>query len=146
MKRIIIFDFNRTLYDPDTNMLVPDAKFVLCTLLERKFALYLISHAARSRKKLISTIGIRPYFTNIVITREKSKKNFKKIVQQKMINREQSFIIGDRIRKEIVVGNNLGLQTIWVRIGKFADEYPREENEQPTYTVGTLKGILKIIH
>ena len=62
MKKIIIFDFNRTLYDPDQQCLVADARLVLQALRERGFSLCLISRAAPSRKELITELGLDQYF------------------------------------------------------------------------------------
>ena len=146
MKKIIIFDFNRTIYDPDDNCLIPGARFVLRTLLRRGFSLYLVSRAGQSRKDLIEKLAIKKYFSRIIVAEEKSKKDFERIVTPKMINRRASFVVGDRVRKEIRISNSLGLQTIWFRAGKFADEKPRKKIEQPTYIVRTLPDVLLLVH
>jgi len=145
MKKIIIFDFNRTIYDPDKNCLAPYVKFILRILIRRGFTLYLISQANLSREDLIGNLGIKQYFSKIIITKNKSKKDFERIVALKLIDRNASFVIGDRTRKEIRIGNSLGLQTIWFKAGKFANEKPRTKNEQPKYAVRKLKDVLKII-
>ena len=145
MKKIIIFDFNRTLYDPETHCLIIGARFVLRTLLRRGFLLYLVSHAEQSRKELIKNLKIKQYFSHIVVTKEKSKKDFQEIIGRNAVNRNLSFVVGDRVRKEIRIGNLLGMQTVWVRTGKFAYENPRKKIEQPTYTVHTLRDVLSVI-
>lgn len=146
MKRIIIFDFNRTIYDPDSKHLVQGAKLVLRTLLRRRFGLYLISRAGRSRRQLIENLGIKQYFVRVIVAREKSKKDLERIAARLSIMRGSSFVIGDRVRSEIRIGNALGLQTVWVRAGKFADELPIKVIEQPTYTVNELRDVLWIVH
>lgn len=146
MKKIIIFDFNRTIYDPDNNCIIPGVRFVLRTLLRRGFSLYLVSRAGKSRREMIKNLGMRQYFLRIIITKEKSRKDFERIVMGRMINRHLSFVIGDRVRKEISIGNSLGLQTIWFKVGKFADERPRKKSEWPLYIVFEFKQILSIIH
>lgn len=146
MKKIIIFDFNRTIYDPDNNALISGAGFVLQTLLRRGFSLYLISRAGKSRKELIENLGIGKYFFRIIVAKEKSKKDFERIATPMAINQNLSFVVGDRVRKEIRIGNSLGLQTIWFKSGKFADEKPRRKIEWPTYTVSFLRDILFIAH
>ena len=146
MKKIVIFDFNRTMYDPDSKCLVRGARFVLRILLRRGFNLYLISRAGQSRRWLIENLGIKQYFSRIIIAREKSRKDFERIVQSQSIIRSSSFVVGDRVRKEISIGNALGLQTIWVRAGKFANELPRKIIERPTHTVAELRDVLRIVH
>lgn len=146
MKKIIIFDFNRTIYDPDKKCLIPFSRFVLRTLLRRGFVLYLISRAETSSKKLIRDLGIRQYFSRIIVAEEKGKKDFSPIVAQKTVARDLSFVVGDRVRKEISIGNSLKLRTVWLKAGKFADEKPKKKIERPTCTVHALKDILSVIH
>lgn len=145
MKKIIIFDFNRTLYDPDNDRLMCDARFVLRTLIRRGFLLYLVSRAGQSRKELIEGLGIGQYFSRIIIAKEKSKKDFQKIIAGGAIDLDLSFVVGDRVKQEIRIGNLLGMQTAWVKAGKFANEKPRKKIEQPTYTVRVLCDLLLVI-
>ena len=146
MKKIIIFDFNRTLYDPDNNCLIFGARFVLRVLVRRGFLLYVVSSARQSRRQCIDDLGIGQYFAQIIITKEKCKKDFQKIIAREVIDRNLSFVIGDRVRKEISIGNTLGMQTIWVKAGKFSHEEPRRKIEQPTYIVRTLRDILSVAY
>lgn len=146
MKKVVLFDFNRTIYDPDGGHLIPDTRFVLRTLLRRGFSLYLVSRAGKVRKELISDLGIGQYFSRIVIVEEKNKKYFERIVASRAIKRSLSFVIGDRVRKEIRIGNLLGLQTIWLKAGKFADEKPRKNIEQPTHVVRALREVILLVH
>lgn len=146
MKKIIIFDFNRTIYDPDNGCLISGARLVFRTLFRRGFSLYLVSRAGKSRTELIKNLRIGQYFSRVIIAKEKGKKDFERIVAPRAVERSLSFVIGDRTRKEISIGNSLGLQTVWLKAGKFANEKPRKKIERPTYTVGTLREILSIVH
>ncbi|MBI5230489.1 MAG: HAD family hydrolase [Candidatus Magasanikbacteria bacterium] len=145
MKKIIVFDFNRTLYDPDNDCLITDVKFVLRVLIRRGFLLYLISCTGKPRKKLIKNIGISKYFSRIIVTKEKNKKNFERLAATMAVDRSSSFVVGDRVRKEISIGNSIGVQTVWLKFGKFANEKPRKKIERPTFTVSTLREILSIV-
>lgn len=147
MKRIIIFDFNRTIYNPEIEKLAKDTKMVLAALVRRNFMLYLISRTgvSNSRKKLIDQLSIKRFFSRIILTGEKNLKDFRKLTRQKNIDFSRSFVIGDRIRQEITFGNILGLQTVWLQTGKFSNELPRNNKEQPKYTIQALKDILKIV-
>ncbi len=144
MERVIIFDFNRTIYDPDSDKLVAGAKFVLRTLLRRGFKLFLISRAQKSRRELINKLGLDEYFVRVVVTSDKNRGDFERFLSKKT-DLSSSFIVGDRVRGEIAIGNKLNLQTVWVRSGKFADELPRSDIENPTYTVKELRDVLGII-
>lgn len=142
--KIVIFDFNRTLYDPDAKGLVRGTRLVLRTLTKRGFILYLVSRG-NSRQALIKSLGIGSYFKEIIVSREKSKQDFEKITQQRNLDLASSFVIGDRARQEIKFGKYLGLKTIWIREGKFALEPPRRKDENPDFTVNELKSVLELI-
>jgi len=144
MKKIIIFDFNQTIYNPNDQTLIKDASLVLKSLVKLGFDLYLISRGDETRKKLIDKLQIKNYFLRIIISKEKSKQDF-----QRLIDREvalgSSFIVGDRIKQEILFGNALGLQTVWFKNGKFKNELPTNRKEQPNYIIYRLIEILRIV-
>jgi len=146
MKRIIIFDFNRTIYDPENDCLISGARFVLRTLLRRGYSLGLISRAGKSRRELMKSLDIAQYFSRIIVTKTKSQKVFERMAASMARERSVGFVVGDRVRKEITIGNAMGFQTIWLRSGKFANEKPRKKIERPTVAVRTLREILSIVH
>ena len=47
-------------------------------------------------------------------------------------------VIGDRVRSELAVGKSLGATTIWVKQGKFAEEGPENDQQQPDNIVSSL--------
>lgn len=144
MKTSIIFDFNRTLYDPDMKALVPSALLVLQELHARGHRLFLVSRKENNREGLVKDLGIDIYFADIAFLAEKTKETLEAFMQKNGIE-ESSFMVGDRIREEIAIGNTLGMQTIWFQGGKFAIESPRSKEEEPTFHVTNLKEILTII-
>jgi ribonucleotide monophosphatase NagD (HAD superfamily) len=54
-------------------------------------------------------------------------------------------VIGDRIKEEIRVGNSCGMATAWYRCGKFAQELPQQDIEEPKYIITNLEQVLKLI-
>lgn len=145
MNNIVIFDFNQTLYSPNAQRLLPGVKSTLKTLKDKNYQLFLLCRAAPSREQLIVDLGIADYFTGTFIKPNKSLQDIETIIEQSQANRQKSFVVGDRIKKEIYLGNSCGLQTIWVRRGAFAQELPETPLEQPAYTVSTTRQILTII-
>lgn len=143
MRKVIIFDFKRTVFDPGTGKLLPGTKSVLQILKNRGFNLYLISHGSFPRG-LIDSLGIGQFFTDVVISKKKSIKDFEKIVSSNKVDIDASFVVGDRIKSEIAFGNSLGFKTIWVKRGKFADEVPNDSGELPNATVRNIEGVLEI--
>jgi len=143
-KKIVVFDFNRTLYDPERRVLIKGVLPVLKSLVYRGYALYVVSTAAPSRHKLMKDLGLGEYFEKMVVTNNK-KKSFDLLLKNKSIDLEKSFVVGDRVRKEIRYGNLAGLKTVWVRAGKFAKETPRFQTEKPNHKAKNIRAILKIL-
>src|SRR3989338_8869691 len=142
MTKIIIFDFFRTLYDPDTRSLLPNALEVLEELIKRGFQLFIVSHGAGRREEL-QALGIDHFFKDVVVTPEKTEKDFLKVIPEDT-DKTNSFVIGDRVRYEMRIGNKLGFQTMWLKMGKFSTEKPQSNEERPDFTILSLKEILKI--
>lgn len=144
MKRIVIFDFNRTLFDPDKNSLVPKTIEVLEMLKERGFKLYLVSRAGVFRKRLIESLEIKDYFARVVTRKEKRFKDFKVIAGQKNLDVRESFVVGDQLKNEILFGNRLGFKTIWINIEKINVQSLSKE-ERPTIIVKSLEQVVLVI-
>lgn len=136
-----IFDFNRTLYNPDTNRLMPSALTLLRNLKKRGSILQLISRKEAGRQQIIDKIGIAKYFNTVLLTDQKDKADFTKLAGSS----KSVFVIGDRIQEEITIGNQLGYTTIWLKAGRFSTELPRNKAEQPTYIITRLSDALKIL-
>lgn len=145
MKKSVIFDFNRTLYNPDSNTLAKKTRWVLHILRRRGFSLFLVSRAAPSRYELIKHLGLETYFAKVVLAREKNLRLFERLTPAASVDRASSFVVGDRVRHEILIGNALGLHTIWFSSGLFASQKPRNKAEQPIHTVYELSEVLSII-
>lgn len=145
MRKLIIFDFNRTIYDPEANTLYPIVPKLLKTLRRNGFELHLVSRANNSRSQLIKDLGLNESFNSAVITKSKSLSDFKKLLEGEEVNKEMSFVIGDRVKEEIRYGNLLGLKTVWLQKGRFADEFPESEQEKPSFTIKNLKELLDLI-
>jgi FMN phosphatase YigB (HAD superfamily) len=56
-------------------------------------------------------------------------------------------VIGDRIDREITIGNRLGSRTVRVRLpqGKYSGMEPRSDNECPHHTVRNFHELMRII-
>ena len=145
MNKTIIFDFYRTIFDPESSKLVPGTKTVLKSLKRRGFRLFLVSREEKSRKELIQSLGISDTFEQILLVPQKTAADFLNILSTQKISLKNSFVVGDRVKEEIALGNQIGLTTIWVKTGKFSTEIPRTQTERPTFTVTKLKDILKVL-
>ncbi len=58
---------------------------------------------------------------------------------------EEILVVGDRIKREITIGNRLGMKTAWFKNGKFKDELPESKDEEPTYTLTKLEDVIQLL-
>lgn len=140
----IIFDWKRTLYNPDTTELVNDAKELLEYAKSETSKLILIGKGAQEMHDEVERLGVKDFFSDIIFQEgKKDPEMFKQFISPN--NSKDTMFIGDRIRSELAVGRELGASTIWVRNGKFADELPESENQEPDYTVSNLSQCLELL-
>jgi FMN phosphatase YigB (HAD superfamily) len=115
---ILIFDFNRTIFNPDSGALFADALPTLQALRERGAKLGLVSRREGSRDSLISRLGIRAYFDCIELVDEKTVATFRQMVATLGSTAaahvpERVLVVGDRLVEEIGIGRALGYETAW---------------------------------
>jgi FMN phosphatase YigB (HAD superfamily) len=140
----IIFDFNRTIFNPETNKLTKGTNKILNKLKHLK--LCLISKNSCDRKKQINDLKLNKFFIDIqIIENDKEKKHFKKCLKLMKLKPNEILVIGDRIKKEILIGNQLKMITVWFKSGKFSEDIPNNKLEKPNYTITNLEEIIKLI-
>lgn len=144
MGKIIVFDFNRTLFDPEKGELFPQAEKVLKTLSQKGFSLFLVSRG-EDREVLINELGIKKYFKKIVVNKEKTLASFEETIRGEWIELENSYVIGDQVKREITFGNLLGFKTVWLKKGKFAFESSVGVAEKPDFEIKNLEEILDLV-
>lgn len=136
----IIFDYNRTIYDPEVGALYPGALDVLRDL-SREHDLYLVSRNEPNRQDYLTKAGIAGFFKKVVFVDEKSIGLFAAIAEKP----GRTITIGDKLSGEIRIGNKLGHITIRVAQGRFAKEKPLIKEERPLYEVKRIEEVLDII-
>ncbi len=143
MKKVI-FDWKRTLYDPDNKTLV-DGTLDLLNFLKRKhIQIVLIGKGNDDMYSEVERLGIKNYFTNIMFSEGVKDLNlFTPYIHKK--SPQDTLFIGDRVRSELAIGSNLGATTLWVKQGKFAAEEPESEDQTPTYTVKALSEVKQVL-
>lgn len=144
MMKAYIFDFNRTLYDPDSGALVPGAIKNLEVLKRGGALLFLIGKGTNERTNLINELGLQRYFDEIIVKEEKDIADFEYL--KKKFPDTDFYVIGDRVKKEITYGNRCGFKTIWLRQGKFAGELPETEEENPWKTITSFDELLPVLN
>ncbi len=134
----ILFDYNRTLFNPDTGDLYPGVFRVLKTLSARH-ALFLITLDKPERKDSAAIADLRPYFTEVKFVERKSAAIFQELVgntDQKVI------VIGDRLEDEIRIGIKLGYITIHLPNGPFSAAAGKI---RPAHRATSITKVLEII-
>jgi putative hydrolase of the HAD superfamily len=79
-----------------------------------------------------------------VIDGDKTLDNFQHGLEVLGFMPEEILVIGDRIKSEIILANQMGMKTVWYKSGKFAGEAPESEDEEPDWVVGELGEVIQI--
>lgn len=141
---MIVFDWKRTLYDPEERTLIADGAELLAYLKDKQVSLALVGKGDKDMYAEVERLGVQDFFSQVVF-REGAKDAvlFKPFVDR--MHPEKTIFVGDRVRSELAIGNALGATTVWVRSGKFADEPPADFAEEPTYIVNSLSGVRQVL-
>lgn len=145
MKKAIIFDYNRTLFDPEKEKLIQGSKILLTEALFKGYVLFLVTRAEATGIQSVEEMGLRDFFTEIIVSEKKNICDFKKLIARQDIDISKSFVIGDSVQAEIRLGNTLGITTLWFRNGKFKDTIPSKKSERPTFIIRNFREVKKIL-
>jgi FMN phosphatase YigB (HAD superfamily) len=135
MIETVIFDWKRTLYDPESKSLISGAIDALQYLGASGIKLYLVGKdPTNEMTDEPERLGVSGYFQVVqFVTETKTDDDLGQFIDPE--KPDHTAVIGDRVRSEIAVGNRLGAQTIWVQNGKFAAETPKIPEQSPDYTI-----------
>ena len=136
----IIFDYNRTIFDPEKNELYSGV-LQLLEKLSLAHELFLVSMNELGRKNTIKKLNIEKFFKKIVFTNKKDTELFLSLVG----NTKNVLIVGDSINNEILIGNNLRITTILIKRDKFSNEKPNSINTIPDFTILEMNELEEII-
>jgi len=131
---IIILDFNRTIYDPETGDLMPGALELLMYAKEKGAVLHLISKKEEGREDALAQLGIASYFDSVVFTEEKEPA-MKALIEG---SPHPIYVVGDYLHNEIRFGNRYGAKTIWLRRGRFKGLSSETPEDVPWQTIEEL--------
>jgi FMN phosphatase YigB (HAD superfamily) len=145
----IIFDWGRTLYDPDAEQLFPGVQAMLPEL-GKKYSLYIVSLASKGegeilkRRKMIKDFGIESYFQDIFFAPEDKDSLYEGLVAKYELDLSETVVVDDRIIRGIAWGNLSGATTVWFQNGKFASELPTAETGEPTHRITAFTELQEI--
>jgi FMN phosphatase YigB (HAD superfamily) len=111
--------------------------------LYKDFSLFLLSYDEVGREKFMKDSEFIKFFKNVALVDQKSKTSMLQLVEA--FPADATLVIGDSLRDEIKIGNELGYETIWLKKGKFSSEIPRSDEEKPRYIISELEEVLEIL-
>lgn len=137
----IIFDWKRTLYDPESHILCEGTQELLAFLDSQKIEMVLVGKGQPETVQDVIRLGIARYFLKIFfVGTTKSKELFSPFISEPS---RETYVVGDRVHSEIEIGNELGATTVWIKSGLFATEFPDSDLQKPTHT---FSGLLDFLH
>ncbi len=140
--KAIIFDWGRTLHDPDADGLFEGTPEVILGL-SQKYKLVLVSLAKSQsedeRRKTIAESGIAEYFEIILIGEENKGNIYEEAIKELALSHREVAVVDDRMVRGISWGNKVGAVTIWLCRGKFSGELPTEKTGTPTKIIRDIR-------
>ncbi len=116
--------------------LFPDVNASISKLKRVGYKLILITAGDRDlQERKIKALGLERAFDEIIITDNSSgkEKYFREILIKYDLKPEQVFCVGDKIKDEIEVGENMGMLTALMKHGRYYNFYKSKINGRAPY-------------
>lgn len=149
--KLIIFDWGRTLYNPETGLLFPETKDVLNTMQSRGYTLAIVALATageskiQERLRIIEEEQLTQFFASIKFDIANKDRLYASMLAELGASPKQTVIVDDRVIRGIQWGNAHGCTTVWVQNGKFAHEVPDEHTGVPNHTITSIGGLSNVL-
>lgn len=140
--KTIIFDFNKTLYNPETEALYADAMTTCEMLRSRGYRLLLLSQQKSERPELITKMGLSSIFERVVLTATKDVSSFERLLNG--FETASVTVVGDGLDREIRIGSELGYRTIFVD-RESGEKQPSRDTNTAWRTVTELHHLLECL-
>ena len=129
--------------------LYPETPSVL-EKLAQKYKLGIIANQVEGTQKRIDDWGIGKYFDVVVASAEAGVAKpdsaiFKIALEKAECKPENAVMIGDRLDNDIIPAKKLGMKTIWVRQAFAVYQKVRNDEEQPDFTIDSIREITEIL-
>ncbi len=136
----IIFDYNRTIFNPDTGTLYEGVLDVL-TQLSKQHVVSLVTRLEPGRQDVFGSLGIAHFFKHIIFVPKKTIETFAQIID----GPTRTIVVGDRLQDEIQIALSLGCVSVWIKQGRFSDDDVHNKDIQPRYTICDIRELLEVI-
>lgn len=118
----VIFDWKRTLYNPETTRLADGALDVLRGLHKRAIDLVLIGKGGDDMYDAVHDLGVSDFFSAIRFVPQKDQDLFRECLLSR--SPEAVVAVGDRAHSEIAIAKSLAMRAVWSCDGPFRHELP----------------------
>lgn len=133
----IIFDFNRTLFDPTVYRLYSGV-IPMLEELRVKYPLILFSKKGWDRTTLLRELGIVDYFAGTYFVDTKTTDKLTEILKTHALDASSTVIVGDMLNEEIRAGADLGMTTVWFQQSAFGMAMHADTDCIPHHTVSSI--------
>ncbi len=149
MVEAVIFDYGRTLYDPEVDNLFPGTIETLEWLQQNEIKMGLVSVAltddVTERISDLDRFNLKRFFDAIDIIARSHEKDFALILEKLGVEPERCVVIGDNLKREITVGNMMGAYTVWTKERLSADWQPDGDIQTPKATIHKIEELIEIL-
>ncbi|MEM2971256.1 MAG: HAD-IIIA family hydrolase [Candidatus Bathyarchaeia archaeon] len=154
MIKAVFFDLGDTLVDEDNFEALPYAHEVLQGLKEQRYKLAVICDTEASKeevKAIMEKAGIFKYFDMVVVSSEvgvtkPDEKIFRVALDKLGLQSSEVVMVGNRISRDILGGNQLGMWTILIKWNSRYQEPITNPLEKPNFTIKTLVELIPILN
>lgn len=143
-KRGIIFDFNRTLYDPTVSALYSG----VISMLEDLYTttpLILFSKKGWDRTTLLKELGIVDYFAGTYFVDTKTTDKLQDILKAHSLEAKDTVIVGDMLTEEICAGHDLGMTTVWFQQSALGLVGESDRPYAPDHTISSIHEMRELL-
>ena len=150
-RRIVKAGFKAYNSDEVENIsLYPGVPETLDALKKKGIKLVLITSGIHERQaKKIRILGLEKKFDLVLIhdiERDQSKfGEFKRAMKQLRLSPVNVIVVGDKVSSEIKMANKLGMASVRILRGRFSKIKPRNELEEPDYSIGQISEVLPLL-
>lgn len=143
-KGAVIFDFNRTLFDPTVFALYNGVTSMLEELKAER-PLILFSRKSWDRNLLLAQLGIDEYFSATYFVEEKTPETLLASIEPHGLTASECIMVGDMLTDEICAANELGMTTVWFQQSRFGSILGDTVACVPHHTVRSIAELRELL-
>jgi|GEM_PF-1559767 len=140
----VIFDFNRTLFDPTIYALYHGVLPMLEELSKER-QLFLFSRKGWDRNLLLEQLGIDTHLTASYFVEKKTPENLGQILKDHSLEADESIMVGDMLSDEVRVASELGMKTVWFQQSRFGSILADPALCVPDHTVSSISELRELL-